>query len=490
MNIFLKKIFFFLSIFILFILITPSTNSRGIPETFSELANELLPGVVNISTTQLIEDKYNTRPQFNFPPGSPFEDMFRDFFDMNRNNNAPRKRKATSLGSGFVIDESGYIVTNNHVIGEADQIQVVFQDGETLEAELVGKDPKVDIAVLKVKTKKRLKALKWGDSTKSNVGDWVLAIGNPFGLGGTVTAGIISAKSRDIGMGQYDSFIQTDASINKGNSGGPMFNMEGEVIGINSAIFSPTGGSVGIGFAIPSTMAVDVIKQLKKFGKTSRGWLGVRIQLVTEEIAEAYGLDKAKGALVASVENNSPSFKAGVKPGDIILKFDGKDIKKDRDLPKIVAITKVGKNVQLEIWRVNRMINLNVVLGELETFEKKYKAEVEKKDVPNKIESLGIQLAKITPNLRTRFKISKDIKGVLILNVERDSLAAERGLKSGDIILAIIDNDAMQTHKKVLSPIEIINKIKKLKKNRKKILLLYVQHLNSSPGYVPLKIDN
>ena len=287
MNIFLKKIFFFLSIFILFILITPSTNSRGIPETFSELANELLPGVVNISTTQLIDDKYNTRPQFNFPPGSPFEDMFRDFFDMNRNNNAPRKRKATSLGSGFVIDESGYIVTNNHVIGEADQIQVVFQDGETLEAELVGKDPKVDIAVLKVKTKKRLKALKWGDSAKSNVGDWVLAIGNPFGLGGTVTAGIISAKSRDIGMGQYDSFIQTDASINKGNSGGPMFNMEGEVIGINSAIFSPTGGSVGIGFAIPSTMAVDVIKQLKKYGKTSRGWLGVRIQLVTEEIAEA-----------------------------------------------------------------------------------------------------------------------------------------------------------------------------------------------------------
>ena len=490
MHVFFKKIFCYLSVLILIVLVTPSTNSRGIPETFSKLAEELLPGVVNISTTQLIEDKYNTRPQFQFPPGSPFEDMFRDFFDMNRNNNTPRKRKATSLGSGFVIDETGYIVTNNHVIGEADQIEVVFQDETKLKAELVGKDPKVDIAVLKVKTKKRLKALKWGDSTKSNVGDWVLAIGNPFGLGGTVTAGIISAKSRDIGIGQYDSFIQTDASINKGNSGGPMFNMEGEVIGINSAIFSPTGGSVGIGFAIPSTMAVDVIKQLKKFGKTSRGWLGVRIQLVTEEIAEAYGLDKAKGALVASVENNSPSFKAGVKPGDIILKFDGKDIKKDRDLPKIVAITKVGKNVQLEIWRVNRMINLNVVLGELETFEKKYKAEVEKKDVPNKIESLGIQLAKITPNLRTRFKISKDIKGVLILNVERDSLAAERGLKSGDIILAIIDNDAMQTHKKVLSPIEIINKIKKLKKNRKKILLLYVQHLNSSPGYVPLKIDN
>jgi len=490
MNIFFKKFFFFLSIFILFILVTPSTNSRGIPETFSELANELLPGVVNISTTQLIEDKYNTRPQFNFPPGSPFEDMFREFFDRDRNNNAPRKRKATSLGSGFVIDETGYIVTNNHVIGEADQIEVVFQDETKLEAELVGRDKKVDIAVLKVKPKKKLKSLKWGDSSKSKVGDWVLAIGNPFGLGGTVTAGIISAKSRDIRMGQYDSFIQTDASINKGNSGGPMFNMNGEVIGINSAIFSPSGGSVGIGFAIPSTMAIDVIEQLKKFGKTSRGWLGVRIQLVTEEIAEAYGLDKPKGALVASVENNSPSFKAGLKPGDIILKFDGKDIKKDRDLPRIVATTKVGKNVQLEIWRGNRIINLKVVLGELESFEKKYKAKIGKKDVPNKIENLGIQLTEITPSLRTKFNISKDIKGVLILNVERNSVAADRGLKSGDVILAVVDNDASQTHKKVSSPIEIINKIKKLKKDKKKILLLYVQHLNSTPGYVPLKIDD
>ena len=214
---FFKKFFCYLSVLILIVLVVPSTNSRGIPETFSELAEELLPGVVNISTTQLIEDKYNTRPQFQFPPGSPFEDMFRDFFDMNRNNNAPRKeRRATSLGSGFVIDETGYIVTNNHVIGDADQIEVVFQDGTKLKAKLVGKDPKVDIAVLKVNPKKRLKALKWGDSTKSKVGDWILAIGNPFGLGGTVTAGIISAKSRDIRMGQYDSFIQTDASINKG----------------------------------------------------------------------------------------------------------------------------------------------------------------------------------------------------------------------------------------------------------------------------------
>ena len=387
MSIFLKKFFSYLSILILFILIIPPTNSRGTPETFSDLANELLPGVVNISTTQIIEDKYNNTPQFQWPPGSPFEDMFRDFFDMERNN-SPRKRNATSLGSGFVIDASGYIVTNNHVIGKADRIEVLFQDETKLEAELIGRDPKVDIAVLKVKPKKKLKALKWGDSSKSKVGDWVLAIGNPFGLGGTVTAGIISAKSRDIRMGQYDSFIQTDASINKGNSGGPMFNMDGEVIGINSAIYSPSGGSVGIGFAIPSTMAIDVIEQLKKFGKTSRGWLGVRIQPVTEEIAEAYGLDGVRGALVASVENNSPSFKSGVKPGDIVLKFDGKDIKKDRDLPRVVATTKVGKNVELEIWRANRIVKLKVKLGELETFEKKAKANTEKKNIPNTIEKL------------------------------------------------------------------------------------------------------
>ena len=373
MHVFFKKIFCYLSILILIVLVAPSTNSRGIPETFSELAEELLPGVVNISTTQLIEDKYNARPQFQFPPGSPFEDMFRDFFDMNRNNNAPRKRKATSLGSGFVIDETGYIVTNNHVIGDADQIEVVFQDGTKLKAELVGKDTKVDIAVLKVKPKKKLKALKWGDSSKSKVGDWILTIGNPYGLGGTVTKGIISAKSRDIGTGPYDNFIQTDAPTNPGSSGGPMINMDGEVIGINTAMFSPSGVSVGIGFAIPSLMAIDVIDQLKKFGKTSRGWLGVRIQLVTEEIAEGFGLDSTEGALVASIENNSPSSRAGVKHGDIILKFDGKNIKNARNFPRIVATRKVGENVQLEIWRDNNIIHLNVLLGELEAFENRDK---------------------------------------------------------------------------------------------------------------------
>ena len=443
-----------------------------------------MPAVVNISTTQIIEDKFSNRPQFQFPPGSPFEDLFKDFFD-----NQPQKRKATSLGSGFVIDDSGYIVTNNHVIGNADEIEVIFQDETKLKAELIGNDPKVDLALLKVKSDKKLQFIKFGDSSKSKVGDWVLAIGNPFGLGGTVTAGIISAKSRDIRMGQYDSFIQTDASINRGNSGGPMFNIDGEVIGINTAIFSPSGGSVGIGFAIPSEMAIPVIDQLKKFGKTKRGWLGVRIQPVTEDIAEAYGLSEPKGALVASVTSNSPSSKSGIKPGDIILEFDGKEISKSRDLPRFVASTKVGKKVQVVVWRSNKSRSFNVILGELESFEKIDKAQVTK-NKSNKIESLGLQLNNITPAIRAQFKIPRDVNGVIILKVDRGSLAEKRGLRSGDVILAIVNNDAARTHQKVLTPIEVINAVKKAKNSGKNILLLYVQHLNSSPGYVPLKITD
>ena len=379
MNIFpFKKIFCYLSILILVVFISPAINSHPTHKTFSELAEELLPSVVNISTIQFKSvDGYelDNIPQFKFPPGSPFEDDFRDFYNEHRDGDTPKKRKTTQLGSGFIIGESGYverqvyIVTNSHQIVDAEKIEVIFQDETKLKAELVGKDSKLDIAVLKVKTTKKLKPLKWGDSSKSRVGDWVLTIGNPFGLGGTVTKGIISAKSRDIGTGPYDNFIQTDAPTNPGSSGGPMINMDGEVIGINTAMFSPSGVSVGIGFAIPSLMAIDVIDQLKKFGKTSRGWLGVRIQLVTEEIAEGFGLDSPKGALVASIENNSPSSRAGVKHGDIILKFDGKNIKSARNFPRIVATRKVGENVQLEIWRDKSMIHLNVLLGELEAFE-------------------------------------------------------------------------------------------------------------------------
>ena len=383
MNIFpFKKIFCYLSILILVVFISPAINSHPTHKTFSELAEELLPSVVNISTIQFKSvDGYelDNIPQFKFPPGSPFEDDFRDFYNEHRDNDTPEKRKTTQLGSGFIIGESGYverqvyIVTNSHQIVDAEKIEVIFQDETKLKAELVGKDLKLDIAVLKVITTKKVKSLKWGDSSKSKVGDWILTIGNPYGLGGTVTKGIISAKSRDIGTGPYDNFIQTDAPTNPGSSGGPMINMDGEVIGINTAMFSPSGVSVGIGFAIPSLMAIDVIDQLKKFGKTSRGWLGVRIQLVTEEIAEGFGLDSPEGALVASIENNSPSSRAGVKHGDIILKFDGKNIKSARNFPRIVATRKVGENVQLEIWRDNNIIHLNVLLGELEAFENRNK---------------------------------------------------------------------------------------------------------------------
>ena len=479
---FKKQIFFFFNFIFFLVIFSFSSNSKELPDSFSDLIDELMPAVVNISTSQIIEDKFSNRPQFQFPPGSPFEDLFKDFFD-----NQPQKRKATSLGSGFVIDDSGYIVTNNHVIGNADEIEVIFQDETKLKAELIGNDPKVDLALLKVKSDKKLQFIKFGDSSKSKVGDWVLAIGNPFGLGGTVTAGIISAKSRDIRMGQYDSFIQTDASINRGNSGGPMFNIDGEVIGINTAIFSPSGGSVGIGFAIPSEMAIPVIDQLKKFGKTKRGWLGVRIQPVTDDIAEAYGLSEPKGALVASVTSNSPSSKSGIKPGDIILEFDGKEISKSRDLPRFVASTKVGKKVQVVVWRSNKSRSFNVILGELESFEKIDKAQVTK-NKSNKIESLGLQLNNITPAIRAQFKIPRDVNGVIILKVDRGSLAEKRGLRSGDVILAIVNNDAARTHQKVLTPIEVINAVKKAKNSGKNILLLYVQHLNSSPGYVPLKI--
>jgi len=383
MNIFpFKKIFCYLSILILVVFISPAINSHPTHKTFSELAEELLPSVVNISTIQFKSvDGYelDNIPQFKFPPGSPFKDDFRDFYNEHRDGDTPKKRKTTQLGSGFIIGESGYverqvyIVTNSHQIVDAEKIEVIFQDETKLKAELVGKDLKLDIAVLKVITTKKVKALKWGDSSKSKVGDWILTIGNPYGLGGTVTKGIISAKSRDIGTGPYDNFIQTDAPTNPGSSGGPMINMDGEVIGINTAMFSPSGVSVGIGFAIPSLMAIDVIDQLKKFGKTSRGWLGVRIQLVTEEIAEGFGLDSTEGALVASIENNSPSSRAGVKHGDIILKFDGKNIKNARNFPRIVATRKVGENVQLEIWRDNNIIHLNVLLGELEAFENRNK---------------------------------------------------------------------------------------------------------------------
>ena len=354
-------------------------NARTAPESFANLAEALLPSVVNISTTQVVEGR--ATPQLpQLPPGSPFEEFFKEFFDRSRPQQ--RQRKSTSLGSGFIINSNGkgesYVVTNNHVIKDADEITVILQDDTRLEAELVGRDKRTDLAVLKVKTDKKLPSLTFGNSDAARVGDWVIAIGNPFGLGGTVTAGIVSARGRDINSGPYDDFIQTDASINRGNSGGPMFNLDGKVIGINTAIFSPSGGSVGIGFAIPSDTAKPVIAQLIKHGQVRRGWLGVHIQAVTDEIAETLGLTKSSGALVASVIEDGPAEKGKIKAGDVILKFDGKTVSAMRKLPRIVAETEVGKTVDVLVWRNNEEITLGVAVGELEEPETEVAAKTEK----------------------------------------------------------------------------------------------------------------
>ena len=335
------------------------------PDSLADLASAVSDAVVNISASQTVEDKRAAAP--NLPQGTPFDDLFEEFFrrrgqggDNNAPGTPPRQRRSNSLGSGFVIDSSGIVITNNHVIADANEVTVIFTDGQRLKAEVLGKDSKVDIAVLRVKPEKPLKAVKFGDSEKSRVGDWVMAVGNPFGLGGTVTAGIVSARNRNIDSGPYDNYIQTDAAINKGNSGGPLFNMAGEVIGINTAILSPSGGSIGIGFATPAATVMPVIDQLQKFGEARRGWLGVRIQNVDDGIAESLNLGKARGALVAGIDDKGPAKPAGIKAGDVIVKFDGKDIKESRDLPKIVASMPVGKEVPVTVMRDGKEQTLNV----------------------------------------------------------------------------------------------------------------------------------
>ncbi|MFL5206074.1 MAG: Do family serine endopeptidase, partial [Microvirga sp.] len=346
--------------------------ARSAPESFADLAEEVTGAVVNISASTTVEARNRTLPQL--PPGTPFEDLFEEFFNRrgqggNGENSPSRPRSSNSLGSGFVIDPSGIVVTNNHVIGDANDISVIFPDGTRLKAEIVGKDSKVDMAVLKVKSDKPLKAVKFGDSDSIRPGDWVMAIGNPFGLGGSVTAGIVSARGRNIESGPYDNYIQTDASINKGNSGGPLFNMNGEVIGINTAILSPTGGSVGIGFAVPASTAVPIIDQLRQFGETRRGWLGVRIQNVDDATAEALNLGTARGALIAGIDEKGPAKPAGLEVGDVIVRFDGKEVKDSRDLPRIVASSPVGKAVDVAIVRKGQEMTKQVTLGRLEDTE-------------------------------------------------------------------------------------------------------------------------
>ena len=398
------------SIYLLLFLFSFNVNAKDYPGSFADLAERLMPSVVNISTTQIITTRTNPFP-FEFPPGSPFEDLFRDF-------GQPQERKTNALGSGFIIDKDGIIVTNNHVIQGAEDIFVIVNGEKEYAAEIVGTDPLSDIAVLKIKSDQKFSPVKFGDSDSARVGDWVIAIGNPFGLGGTVTSGIISARNRSIGLSRYEDYIQTDASINSGNSGGPLFDMKGDVIGINTAILGQSG-SIGIGFSIPSNSAKKVINQLIEFGETKRGWLGVRIQIVTKEIAEAEGLDKPVGALVVSVAENSPSDKAGIKSGDIIIEFDEKKINEMRELPKIVAETEVGTTVDVKVWRNKREVIKKIKLGRLETSQDFN--ILEEKPKYTSIEGLKIKVKPLDKSYIELRKLPKDTTGVVIVQIDENS---------------------------------------------------------------------
>jgi serine protease Do len=467
--------------------IVETAQSRAAPDSFADLAERLSPAVVNISTTQKVETAQDGQ-QFDFqiPPGSPFEEFFKEFLDRNRpgQRRGPSSRRVTSLGSGFIIDPAGLVVTNNHVIADADEVSVTLHDGSKLDAEIVGKDAKTDLALLRVKSSKPLPAVQFGDSDHLRVGDWVLAIGNPFGLGGTVTAGIVSARSRDINAGPYDDFIQTDASINRGNSGGPLFDMEGRVVGINTAIFSPSGGSIGIGFAIPATLAKNVIEQIEKYGKPRRGWLGVRIQSVTEELAEGLGLPAAEGALVAGVTDNGPAAKAGIQQGDVIVKFDGKEVTEMRSLPRIVAETEIGKEVPVTVWRKDKQQSFKVKIGEMDEAEVEKLASGGDTKAPvagKTVDALGMKLSAITPELRDRFELKEGATGVVVTDVSGDSPAAEKGIRPGDVIVEVAQEE-------VKSPDQVMEKINKVKESKRKSVLLLLER-GADLRFVAVRLD-
>jgi serine protease Do len=464
---------------------------RG-PASVADLAEGLLEAVVNISTSQRSAGgSGNQVPVPRLPEGSPFQDFFDEFF-RDRQGGGGTPRRVQSLGSGFVIDaQQGIVITNNHVIQDADEIEVNFSDGGKLKAELVGTDPKTDIAVLKVDPSLRtLKAVPFGDSNEMRIGDWVMAIGNPFGLGGSVTVGIVSARNRDINSGPYDDFIQTDAAINRGNSGGPLFNMNGEVIGINTAIISPSGGSIGIGFSIPSALATNVIAQLREFGETRRGWLGVRIQPVTPEIAESLGMQSAKGALVAGIIKDGPVDDGSVQPGDVIIRFDGKDVDEMRDLPRVVAESPVGKAVEVVIVRKGEEQTINVTLGRLEDGERLAAATEgqetpdggAEEPAPSTVTVLGMTVAALDDEARTRFEITADVSGVVVSEVEEGSAAADRGIAAGEVITEIAQES-------VSTPQEVVDRIAALKKQGRKNALLMLASKTGELRFVTVRME-
>jgi serine protease Do len=468
-----KKIIKFSLILILLSFPTTFANSKNVPNSFADLAEQLMPSVVNISSTQTIKTTSNPFP-FQFPPGSPFEDMFKEF-------NRPSERKATALGSGFIIDKEGIVVTNNHVIQGAEDI-LVSVNGTEYKAKVIGKDPYMDLAVLQIESDEKFEPVEFGDSDKARIGDWVIAIGNPFGFGGTVTSGIISSRNRDIGLTRYDDFIQTDASINLGNSGGPLFNLEGKVIGINTAIIAPgQSGSIGIGFAIPSNPASKIISQLIEFGETKRGWLGVRIQVVTEEIAEVEKLENPEGALVASVSENSPADKAGIKAGDIILEFDGKKIDTMRMLPKLVAQTEVGKKVTLKIWRNQKLISKKVLLGRLES-SKEFKAENKTEPDTSKyvrIETLKISIRDLNKDDISDRKLPKNTSGVVVTEIF-----------TGSPLMFVSVNDIIVElqKKKVRNSNQFSDLVKEIINQDEKTLYLAIYNSNNQRSYITVKI--
>ncbi|MDI3468495.1 MAG: HtrA protease/chaperone protein [Pseudolabrys sp.] len=461
--------------------LTAPAQARG-PDAIADVAESVIDAVVNISTRQTVSVEEGQMP--DLPPGSPME-KFLDELLKNRKGQSgePPTRRVNSLGSGFIIDPAGFVVTNNHVIADADEVTVILNDGTNLKATIVGRDKKADLALLKVQSDKPLKAVKFGDSDKLRLGEWVIAIGNPFSLGGTVTAGIVSARNRDINSGPYDNYIQTDAAINRGNSGGPLFNLNGEVIGVNTAIISPSGGSIGIGFAVPSKTVVGVINQLRQFGEVRRGWLGVRIQPVTPEIADSLNITPARGALVAGLDDKGPAKSAGIEPGDVIVKFDSKDVKEMRDLPRIVADTPVGKDVDVVVIRGGKEQTKTVKIARLEDDDSK--TAEKKPDQPDARpvkKTLGLELSDMTDALRKRFNIQAKVKGVVITDVEANSAAAEKNLQPGTVIVSI-------QQQPVTTAADLHARIEQLKKEGKKSAVFLVANGKGDTTFVALNLQ-
>ena len=461
--------YFFFSFFII-LFSNNNSYSKGTPESFADLAEKLMPSVVNISTTQTVVTNSNPFP-FQFPPGSPFEDMFKEF-------GAPKERKSSALGSGFIIDEKGIIVTNNHVIQDAEDIIVRVNGDNEFKASVLGADPLSDIAILQLDTNEKFIPVKFGNSDNARIGDWVIAIGNPFGLGGTVTSGIISARNRSIGLSRYEDYIQTDASINSGNSGGPLFDMNGDVIGINTAILGRSG-SIGIGFSIPSNSAKIVIDQLIEFGETKRGWLGVRIQDVTKEIAEVEGLDEPRGALVASVAKNSPSDKAGVRAGDIILEFNKEKIREMKELPMIVAKTEVGKKVEVKIWRNKKEIIKDIILGRLETSED-FKVTEKSKPTESNISNLKITVRKLNSEDIKQRNLPNQTKGLVITKIDNDS-PLKNSIEVNSVII-----EAQK--KRVTLASELENITNEVLRSNQKTILFVIYNSQNQKRYIGIKL--